>query len=115
MAGKQDKQPSVTKAKKLKTGLRGLSTGVVGTLFAHEVRASAGKAGLAGVAAGVAFNMMLKRTPVGALLFGSALLAHRAYKSGKEAQAKRDARKAMAKGAQETPEDSPQPGSRAAA
>ena len=89
------------------SGLRGLSTGIVGTLFANEVRASAGKAGLAGVAAGLAFNVMLKRTPVGAVLFGSALIAHRAYKAGKDAQAKRDAQRALAKGALAAPEERP--------
>lgn len=88
------------------SGIRGLSTGIVGTLFANEVRASAGKAGLAGVAAGIAFNMMLKRTPVGAVLFGGALIAHRAYRAGKDAQARRDARRALAKGALATPAES---------
>lgn len=87
------------------SGMRGLSSGIVGTLFANQVRASAGKAGIAGVAAGIAFNMMLKRTPVGAVLFGGALLAHQAYKKGKDAQTKRDARKALEKGAPAAPEE----------
>jgi hypothetical protein len=99
------KQRDKTRGGAAVSGLRGLSTGIVGTLFANEVRASAGKAGLAGVAAGLAFNVMLKRSPVGAVLFGSALIAHRAYKAGKDAQAKRDARRALAKGAIVVPAD----------
>ncbi|MET0364520.1 MAG: hypothetical protein ABW169_07680 [Sphingobium sp.] len=87
------------------SGMRGLTSGIVGTIFANQVRASAGKAGLAGVAAGIAFNMMLKRTPVGAVLFGGALLAHQAYKKGKVAQTRRDARKALEKGAPAAPEE----------
>jgi hypothetical protein len=109
MASKQNKEkpgkkPSVG-ASAAASGLRGLSTGIVGTLFANEVRASAGKAGLAGVAAGLAFNVMLRRSPVGAVLLGSALIAHRAYRAGKDAQAKRDARRALAKGAIVIPAD----------
>ncbi|HEX7856413.1 MAG TPA: hypothetical protein VF503_22290 [Sphingobium sp.] len=90
------------------SGMRGLGTGIVVTLIANQVRASAGQAGLAGIAAGITFNIMLKRTPVGAILFGGALLAHRAYKSSKAAQAKRDGRKARAKGARTAP-DEPKP------
>lgn len=105
MAGKTVKDRSTRSGRAAASGLRGLSTGIVGTLFANEVRASAGKAGLAGVAAGLAFNVMLKRSPVGAVLFGSALIAHRAYKAGKDAQARRDARRALAKGALVAPDE----------
>lgn len=97
------------------SGVRGLTSGIVGTLFANQVRASAGKAGIAGIAAGLAFNIMLKRTPVGAVLFGGALIAHQAYKKGKAAQATRDARKALEKGAPAAPEDPRPPAARPAA
>ena len=85
------------------SGLRGLTSGIVGTLLANQVRASAGKASIAGVAAGVAFNMMLKRSPVGALLFGGALIARQALKKSKATQARHDAGKALGKGALAAP------------
>ncbi|MFT3965559.1 MAG: hypothetical protein QM690_06725 [Sphingobium sp.] len=103
--GRKRNEAAGTTAQAAVSGMRGLGSGIVGTLFANQVRASAGKAGLAGVAAGIAFNMMLKRTPAGAMLFGGALLAHQAYKKGKAAQARRDARKALEKGAPAPPED----------
>jgi multisubunit Na+/H+ antiporter MnhG subunit len=71
------------------SGLRGVGVGIVGTLMANQLRASSGKAGLAGVAAGLAFNMLLKRNPVGAVLLGGAVLAHKAYRSSQAAQAKK--------------------------
>jgi hypothetical protein len=73
--------------------------GFAGTLFASQVRASTGKAGIAGIAAGLAFNMLLKRSPMGAMVLGGAFLARQAYKAGKVAQAKRDAKKALEQGA----------------
>lgn len=88
------------------SGIRGIGSGIIGTVLANQVRASAGKAGIAGVAAGLAFNILLKRSPVGAVLFGGAILARQAMKSGKEAQARRDAKKALEKGAMATPGDS---------
>lgn len=73
--------------------------GIAGTLLASQVRANAGKAGIAGIAAGLAFNVLLKRSPVGAMVLGGAFLARQAYKAGKAAQARRDAKKALEKGA----------------
>lgn len=72
--------------------------GIARNIFTNRVRASAGKAGIAGVVAGFAFNMLLRRSPVGALALGAAILAHRAYKAGQTAQAERDARKARKMG-----------------
>lgn len=77
--------------------------GIAGTLLASQVRANTGKAGLAGVAAGLAFNMLLKRSPMGAMVLGGAFLARQAYKAGKAAQAKRDAKKALERGAVAVP------------
>ncbi len=87
------------------SGIRGISSGIIGTLLANQVRASAGKAGLLGVAAGTAFNILLKRSPMGAVVFGGAILARQAFKSGKQAQARRDARKALEKGALAVPDE----------
>lgn len=87
------------------SGIRGIGSGIIGTLLANQVRSSAGKAGLLGVAAGTAFNILLKRSPVGAVVFGGAILARQAYKSSKQAQAKRDAKKALEKGALAAPDE----------
>jgi hypothetical protein len=89
------------------SGLRGVGSGIIGTLLANQVRSSAGKAGLLGMAAGTAFNILLKRSPMGAVVFGGAILARQAFRAGKDAQAKRDAGKALAKGAFATPPTTP--------
>lgn len=80
--------------------------GIARNIFTNRVRASAGKAGIAGVVAGFAFNMLLRRSPVGALALGAAILAHRAYKAGQTSQAERDARKTRTTGKVASP---PQP------
>ncbi len=106
-AQKKDRKVTRTQAKAgaVVSGARGIGSGIIGTLLANQVRASAGKAGLLGVAAGTAFNILLKRSPMGAVVFGGAILARQAFKSGKEAQAKRDARKALEKGALAIPDE----------
>lgn len=81
--------------------------GLAGTLMANQVRASTGKAGVAGIAAGLAFNVLLKRSPVGAMVLGGAFLARQAYQAGKAAQARKDAKKAFEKGAIIVPPESP--------
>ncbi|MET0240964.1 MAG: hypothetical protein ABW184_13825 [Sphingobium sp.] len=75
-----------------------LPMGIAGTLLARQVGVTAGQAGLVGLVAGTAFNFLLRRSPVGAIALGGAMLAHKAYKSGQEAKAKRDAKLALEKG-----------------
>lgn len=107
MARQERVTKSAAKAGAAVSGIRGVGSGIIGTLLANQVRASTGKAGLVGVAAGFAFNMLLKRSPVGAVVFGGAILARQVYKSGKQAQAKRDAKKALANGATVPSADGP--------
>jgi len=83
--------------------------GIAGTLLASQMRANAGKAGIAGMATGLAFNMLLKRSPMGAMVLGGAFLARQAYRAGKAAQARRDAKKALEQGAIAVPVTLPQP------
>jgi hypothetical protein len=58
-------------------------------MLTRSVRKSAGKAGLPGFLAGAAFNMLVRRSPMGALTVGAAILVHRAYRAGRDAKAKR--------------------------
>jgi hypothetical protein len=79
-------------------------------LFANQVRASTSKAGIVGVAGTIAFNMLLRRSPVGAVVLGSAMLARQAYKAGQKAKVQRDARRALEIGATHPPvEKTPAP------
>lgn len=64
------------------------------SILTRSVRASAGKAGMPGFLAGAAFNMLLRRSPIGALTLGAAILAHRAFRASQEARVSRAARKA---------------------
>lgn len=88
--------------------------GFAGTLLASQVRANSGKAGIAGMAAGLAFNMLLKRSPMGAMVLGAAFLARQVYRAGKAAQAERDAKKALELGALPAPVVVVDPGGTAA-
>jgi uncharacterized membrane protein YebE (DUF533 family) len=79
--------------------------GFAQTLFANQVRASTGKAGIVGIAAGLAFNMLLRRSPVGAVLVGGAMIAYQAYQAGEAAKARRAAKSALEKGASQPQHD----------
>lgn len=68
------------------------------SLLTNQVRASAKRAGLAGMAAGAAFNMLMRRSPMGAVALGAVILGHRALKANEEAKARRDAKMALQKG-----------------
>lgn len=80
-----------------------MALGFAGRLFANQVRASAGPAGIAGVAGGLAFNWLLRRSPMGAVALGAVMLGRQAYATRKSAQARRDAKLALQKGALAVP------------
>jgi len=48
-----------------------------------------------GLLAITAFNLLLRRSPVGAAALGGAILANRAYRAGRRAQARRIAKKTL--------------------
>lgn len=63
--------------------------GLVQTLFEDQVRASAGKAGLTGMIVGVAFNALLRRSPIGAFALGAGLLVYQLIENEREGRTAR--------------------------
>src|SRR6185369_7823558 len=64
-------------------------------LFTRSVRSSTRKAGMPGLLAITAFNLLLRRSPLGAAALGGPILANRAYRAGRRAQARRTAKKTL--------------------
>lgn len=76
----------------------GIMRGLATAALVGGVRASAGRSGVVGMAGGFVFQRLLRRTPVGALLVGAALVGHDLYKQGRKARATRQAHRAMEQG-----------------
>lgn len=86
-----------------------MATNFAHALFANQVRATTGGAGLVGIVAGLAFNRLLKRHPVGAVVFGVAILSYQAYRASEERKALREAAKALALGSDPASKPTPPP------
>lgn len=66
-----------------------LMRGIATMLHAANRRADTDRAGLKGLAAGMLFSSLARRTPMGAAFFAGAMLARRLYKAGSRARAER--------------------------
>jgi len=64
-----------------------LMRGIATMLHATHRRADADRAGLKGIAAGMLFSSLARRTPMGAAFLAGAMLARRLYKAGSKARA----------------------------